>query len=103
LGIPDDELERYVTEAQDRLTGLRLSVLARIDEWELIFSQYFSYSEVWGEHPRGLTDRELLEARLAYDEWSKLDRAYQNWEKRGTDRPFDRAEYIQKRREEIVG
>lgn len=102
LAIPTEEAERYVAEAQDRITWLRLSALRHIGEWELIFSQYFTYTEVWGQRPRGLTEEELMEARLAYEEWNRLNRAYQKWEKSKIDSQFDRVGYIEKRKEEIL-
>jgi len=89
--------------AEDRVATLRLSALQHLSEWELIFAGYLTCSEVWGKQPHGLTEEEVLEIRLAYDEWDRFRRAYETWE-RGHDpsEPFDRREYIRKRTHEIV-
>jgi len=88
---------------ENRVAALRLSALQHLGEWEIIFAGYLSYSEVWGRRERGLTEEEVLEIRLAYDEWDRLRRAYEKWDRgHGPDEPFDRVEYVRKRTQEIV-
>ena len=80
---------------------LHLSALHHLGEWELVFAGYLTYSEVWGKHPGGLSEEEVTEARFAYEEWGRLQKAYEKWEESHKE-PFDRVGYIHKRAQEIV-
>ena len=95
MGTPDEK----------RLT-FRLEALEWIEAWGLIFSEKFSYTEVWGEHPYGLTQSEVVEIGIAYDEWDRLQAAIRAWEKTHDPRQeerFDITSYLAERRAEILG
>ena len=90
--------------AKAEIRELRLQALRWMDEWSMVFANYLSYSEVWGERRRGLTHHEVLELNIAYDEWDRLCEARRKWKESGdrdSDPVFDRGAYLEKRREEI--
>jgi len=100
------KLESIQLRAEEHLRAMRLSALRWLSQWELIFTDYLSYSEVWGTPTLrgGLTTEQITEMRVAYEEWSLYKTAYDKWEKHHdpvTSVAFDRREYLEKRRREI--
>jgi len=105
LGIPDEELESIQQRAEGTLRAMHVSALRWLSQWELVFNNYLSYSEVWGTATSrgGLTTEQITEMRVAYEEWSLYKAAYDKWEKHHDPEAlaFDRQAHLEKRRREI--
>jgi hypothetical protein len=98
-------------------TVLRLRALGWLHWWSLIFAGYATISDVWGRRHSGLTEAEVQEANLAYDEWDRLQSARRAWNERHADdrergrrgrrrskkpEKFDSVGYIEDRRQQLL-
>lgn len=79
-----------------------MQVLSELNWWTLIFSQVFTFSEVWGIRPGGLTIWDQRETELAWDEHHRMTEAEKAVdklkEKQREAKDFDRVAYLMKRK-----
>lgn len=66
----------------------------------MLFCNYLTYSELWGPPKRGMTNLEVEEVHLAFEEWDRHRKARERWEEdhKGAEAaPFDVDQYIDER------
>ena len=80
---------------------MRLQVLSELNWWTLLFSQVFTFTEVWGARPGGLTVLDQREIELAWDEHHMMTEEERTTNQRAEKDPdakeFDRVKYLGKR------
>jgi hypothetical protein len=77
---------------------LRVEVVEDLQKWGLLFCNYTTYRDLFGEPEGGMVPLEVVECHLAYDEWERYRKARERWDEEhkgaGPDEQFDTEGYI---------